>query len=72
MNAVINSVNLASILGVSNATVAGWVNCGRIKPVSTDDNYQYFNFETLDFPATKKNDQFNLGKRTFCKTFTRI
>ena len=62
MNAVISSVNLASVLGVSNATVHSWVACGRIKPISFDKNYQYFNFETLDFPDTKSMAHSNWNK----------
>lgn len=50
---MINSVNLASVLGVSNATVNSWVLSGKISPVKTDANYQYFNFSALNFPNTK-------------------
>lgn len=50
--ALISSVNLASVLGVSNSTVNSWVSTGKIKPVKQDNNYQYFNFSTLNFPDT--------------------
>ncbi len=62
MKALINSVNLASILGVSNATVNSWINCGRIKPVLSDSKYQYFNFDSLDFPDTKLMNHSNWEK----------
>lgn len=51
--ALISSVNLASVLGVSNSTVNNWVLAGKIKPVKQDNNYQYFNFSSLDFPDTQ-------------------
>lgn len=52
-SSLISSVNLASVLGVSNSTVNTWVTSGKIKPVKHDSNYQYFNFSTLDFPDTQ-------------------
>lgn len=33
MQNLINSTNLATVLGVSNATVRKWINCGKISPV---------------------------------------
>ncbi len=63
---LISSVNLASVLGVSNSTVNTWVSSGRIKPVKKDTNYQYFNFSSLDFPDTQLmnnstwNDEHNI------------
>lgn len=46
---LINSVNLASVLGVSNSTVNTWVAEGRINPVKTDKSYSYFEIDSLDF-----------------------
>ncbi|MCQ2588747.1 MAG: DNA (cytosine-5-)-methyltransferase [Treponema sp.] len=50
--ALINSVNLASVLGVSNSTVNSWITTGKIKPVKQENGYQYFNFSSLNFPDT--------------------
>lgn len=50
---LINDVNLASVLGVSNATIDSWIKIGRIKPLKKDRRYQYFDFKSLDFDNTK-------------------
>ncbi len=52
-DALINSVNLASVLGVSNSTINSWIAAGKIKPVKTDKKYKYFTFDSLDFSNTK-------------------
>lgn len=48
--AVINSVNLASVLGISNATVHAWVASRKIVPVKKDERYYYFDTEKLAIP----------------------
>lgn len=53
MQNLINSTNLASVLGVSNATVNAWVARGRITPIKKDKSYLYFNTEVLPFPELK-------------------
>ncbi len=53
IDGLINSVNLASVLGVSNSTVDTWVERGKIKPQKKDKHYFYFFFDDLDFPDTK-------------------
>ena len=50
---LINSVNLASVLGVSNSTVDYWVAEGKINPVKSDNSYSYFDVESLDFANIK-------------------
>ena len=42
MQNLINSTNLASILGISNSTVNAWVSNGKISPVKKDSSYLYF------------------------------
>lgn len=53
-NALINSTNLASVLGVSNATVRSWISCGKISPVKKDSSYSYFDPAILPFPELKQ------------------
>ena len=53
-NALINSTNLASVLGVSNATVRSWISCGKISPVKKDTSYSYFDPAILPFPELKQ------------------
>ena len=53
-NALINSTNLASVLGVSNATVRSWISCGKISPVKKDNSYSYFDPAILPFPELKQ------------------
>ncbi|MDE7141110.1 MAG: DNA (cytosine-5-)-methyltransferase, partial [Treponemataceae bacterium] len=48
--AVINSVNLASVLGISNATVHAWVASRKIVPIKKDERYYYFDTEKLAIP----------------------
>lgn len=50
MQNLINSTNLATVLGVSNATVRKWINCGKISPVKKDNLYSYFDTSFLPFP----------------------
>lgn len=52
-NILISSVNLASVLGVSNATVDSWVLTGKIKPIKQENNQLFFDFSSLDFPDTQ-------------------
>lgn len=52
-NQLINSTNLASVLGVSNATVGSWIKAGKIFPVKKDKLYSYFESSKLPFPETK-------------------
>lgn len=51
---LINSANLASVLGVSNATVSAWVASGKITPVKKDKSYLYFDQNVLPFPELKE------------------
>ena len=48
--AVINSVNLASVLGISNATVHAWVSSRKLVPGKKDERYYYFDTEKLAIP----------------------
>lgn len=50
---LINSTNLASVLGVSNATVGSWIKTGKIFPVKKDNSYSYFDSEKLPFQELK-------------------
>ena len=54
MQTLINSTNLASVLGVSNATVHSWVCRGKIAPVKKDNSYLYFDSNILPFPELKQ------------------
>lgn len=57
MQNLINSTNLATVLGVSNATVRKWINCGKISPVKKDNLYSYFDTSFLPFPEfTEMNE----------------
>ena len=51
---LISSTNLASVLGVSNATVNAWVTSKKIVPVKKDKSYSYFDSATLPFPELKQ------------------
>jgi len=53
MQGLINSTNLASVLGVSNSTVNSWVAHGKIRPVKKDNSYLYFDSTILPFPELK-------------------
>ncbi|WP_296329287.1 DNA (cytosine-5-)-methyltransferase [uncultured Treponema sp.] len=53
MQGLINSTNLASVLGVSNSTVTSWVAHGKIHPVKKDNSYFYFDSTVLPFPELK-------------------
>ena len=50
---LINSTNLASVLGVSNATVGAWIRTGKILPEKKDSVYSYFDSKKLPFPEIK-------------------
>lgn len=50
---LINSTNLASVLGVSNATVGAWIKTGKIHPEKQDSIYSYFDLKKLPFPELK-------------------
>lgn len=50
---LINSTNLASVLGVSNATVGAWIETGKILPEKKDSTYSYFDSKKLPFPELK-------------------
>ncbi len=50
---LINSTNLASVLGVSNATVGAWIKAGKIFPEKKDSTYSYFDSKKLPFPELK-------------------
>lgn len=50
---LINSTNLASVLGVSNATVGAWIKTGKILPEKKDSVYSYFDSKKLPFPEIK-------------------
>ena len=54
---LINSTNLASVLGVSNSTVNAWVAQGKITPVKKDVSYLYFDSKILPFPEVKKMNE---------------
>lgn len=54
---LINSTNLASVLGVSNSTVNSWVTQGKITPVKKDVSYLYFDSKVLPFPEFKKMNE---------------
>lgn len=57
MQGLINSTNLASVLGVSNSTVSSWIACGKISPVKKDDSYSYFDPKILPFPEVKEMNE---------------
>lgn len=50
---LINSTNLASVLGVSNATVGAWIKTGKIHPEKQDSIYSYFDLKKLPFIELK-------------------
>lgn len=54
---LINSTNLASVLGVSNSTVNSWVTQGKITPVKRDVSYLYFDSKVLPFPELQKMNE---------------
>lgn len=54
MQSLINSTNLASVLGVSNSTVNSWVASGKISPLKKDKSYFYFDSRILPFPELKE------------------
>ena len=56
---LINSTNLASVLGVSNATVGAWIKAGKIFPEKKDSTYSYFDSKKLPFPELKMIDPFS-------------
>ena len=51
---LISTINFASILGVSNATVNAWIKEKKISIVKEDKNYEYLDFTTLNFPAIQE------------------
>ena len=57
MQELINSTNLASVLGVSNSTVRTWIACGKISPVKKDNEYSYFDPKILPFPELKEMNE---------------
>ena len=57
MQSLINSTNLATVLGVSNATVRKWINCGKISPIKKDSLYSYFDPLVLPFPEFKEMNE---------------
>ena len=54
MQSLINSTNLASVLGVSNSTVNAWVANGKIFPIKKDKLYFYFDSNTLPFQEVQE------------------
>lgn len=57
MQNLINSTNLASVLGVSNSTLNSWVISGKISPVKKDKLYMYFDSINLPFQAVKEMNE---------------
>ena len=65
--AEINSVNLASVLGTSNATVSAWVASKKIVPTRKDEKYYYFDTESLEIPEIQSMEHSDWEKESRTK-----